>query len=101
MIYSLYFFINIITCNLIKRIGRPLDKIIIVDNMPQNFRLQKENGIIIKAFWGEDNFDTALIDLYPILVNIAKEGGDVRKSLVKYRDEIVEKVTSNISKHNL
>ena len=83
------------------RIGRPLDKIIIVDNMPQNFRLQKENGIIIKAFWGEDNYDTALIDLYPILVNIAKEGGDVRKSLVKYRDEIVKNVTSCISKNDM
>ena len=80
------------------RIGRPLDKIIIVDNMPQNFRLQKENGIIIKAFWGEDIYDTALLDLYPILVNIAKEGGDVRKSLVKYKDEIVKNVTSCISK---
>ena len=83
------------------RIGRPLDKIIIVDNMPQNFRLQKENGIIIKAFWGEDSFDTALCDLYPILVNIAKEGGDVRKSLIKYKDEIVKKVTSCISKSDL
>jgi Dullard-like phosphatase family protein len=80
------------------RIGRPLDKIIIVDNMPQNFRLQKENGIIIKAFWGEDIYDTALLDLIPILVNIAKEGGDVRKSLIKYKDDIFKNVTSCISK---
>ena len=36
------------------RIGRPLDKIIIIDNMPQNFSLQKENGIMIKPFQGED-----------------------------------------------
>ena len=83
------------------RIGRPLDKIAIVDNMPQNFRLQKENGINIKAFWGEDIYDTALINLSPILTNIAEEGGDIRKGLAKYRDEIVEKVTSNISKHNI
>ena len=83
------------------RIGRPLDKIAIVDNMPQNFRLQKENGINIKAFWGEDIYDTALFNLAPILINIAKEGGDIRKGLAKYRDEIVEKVTSNISKHNI
>ena len=83
------------------RIGRPLDKIIIVDNMPQNFRLQKENGIIIKAFWGEDIYDSALFDLIPILVNIAKEGGDVRKSLVKYKDEIFKNVTSFISRGDL
>ena len=81
------------------RLGRPIDKIIIVDNMPQNFRLQKENGVNIRAFWGEDPYDTALIDLMPILVNIAKEGGDVRVGLRKYRDEIVNKVTSNMSKH--
>jgi hypothetical protein len=68
--------------------------------MPQNFRLQKDNGINIRAFWGEDPYDTALIELTPILENIAKEGGDVRKGLAKYRDDIVKKVTSNISKHN-
>ena len=83
----------------LSRLGRPIDKIIIVDNMLQNFRLQKENGINIRTFWGEDPYDTALFDLMPILVNIAKEGGDVRFGLKKYRDEIVRKVTSNISKH--
>ena len=83
------------------RIGRPIEKMIIVDNMPQNFRLQKENGIIIKAFWGEDNYDTALLDLIPILVNIAKEGGDLRKGIVKYKDEILNNVTSFISKENI
>ena len=82
------------------RVGRPLDKIIIVDNMPQNFRLQKENGINIKAFWGEDVNDNALEELGKILVNIARDGGDVRVGLEKYRDEIVKKVTSNISKNS-
>ena len=83
------------------RIGRPLDKIVIIDNMPQNFRLQKENGINIKPFWGEDIYDAALINLTPILINIAEEGGDIRQGLAKYRDEIVEKVTSNIYKNNI
>ena len=82
----------------LKRIGRPLDKIIIIDNMPQNFRLQKENGIMIKAFWGEDKYDTALYDLIPILVNIAKDGGDIRKGLVKYKEDILKKISSSISK---
>ena len=82
------------------RVGRPLDKIIIVDNMPQNFRLQKENGINIKAFWGEDVNDNALEELGKILVNIARDGGDVRIGLEKYRDEIVKNVTSNISRNN-
>ena len=51
----------------ISRLGRDLSKIIIVDNMPQNFRLQKENGIFIKTFYGEDTNDTALIELALIL----------------------------------
>ena len=84
----------------LNRIGRPIDKMIIVDNMPQNFRLQKENGINIKAFWGDDANDNALEELGKILINIAKDGGDVRIGLKKYRDEIVNKVTSNISKTN-
>ena len=84
----------------LNRIGRPLDSIIIVDNMPQNFRLQKENGINIKAFWGEDANDNALEELGKILINIAEDGEDVRIGLEKYRDEIVKKVTSNISKSN-
>ena len=80
------------------RIGRPLDKMIIVDNMPQNFRLQKENGINIKACWGEDVDDNALEELGIILINIARDGGDVRKGLEKYKDEIIRKVTSNMAK---
>ena len=82
------------------RLGRSLDKVIIVDNMPQNFRLQKENGIHIRPFWGDDAQDTALIELQPILLNIAKEGGDVRKGLRKYKDEIMNKVTMNQTDRN-
>ena len=82
------------------RVGRPLDSTIIVDNMPQNFRLQKENGIIIKAFWGEDHSDRALFELIPILVNIAKEGGDIRIGLAKYKKDIIKKVTSCFSPKN-
>jgi Dullard-like phosphatase family protein len=83
------------------RIGRPLDKVIIVDDMPQNFRLQRQNGITIKPFLGDDNTDMALYDLLPILKHIAEKGNDVRIELAKYRDEIVKKITSNISKHNI
>ena len=82
----------------LNRIGRPLDKIIIVDNIPQNFKLQRENGINIKSFWGKDVNDNALLELGIILVNIAKEGGDIRIGLKKYEDDILSKVASNISK---
>ena len=82
----------------ITRIGRPLEKMIIVDNMPQNFRLQRENGIVIKAFWGDDEYDNALISLKEILLKIADEFNDVRKGLVKYKDEILNKVSSNCAR---
>ncbi len=36
--------------------------------------------LILKRFV-EDIYDTALIDLAPILINIAKIGGDLRKGL--------------------
>ena len=81
------------------RIGRPLNSTIIIDNMPQNFRFQKENGISIKPFWGQDFNDKTLYDLMPILLDIAKNGGDVRLSLNKYKDEIIGKITSNVSKN--
>ena len=84
----------------LQRIGRPLDKIIIIDNIAQNFRMQKNNGILIKPFYGEDQNDQALIDLIPILINIAKDNIDTRNGLVKYRDEIMTKITSNLFRRN-
>ena len=81
------------------KIGTPLDKTIIIDNMPQNFRKHKENSIYIKSFFGQENDDKALIDLIPVLVNIAKSGKDVRKELVKYKENIVCEISSNLYKH--
>ena len=85
----------------LSKLGRDLSKVIIVDNMPQNFRLQKENGIFIKAFWGEDNYDTALYDLGIILEKIALEYKDLRKGLNYYKDEILNKVSSNFARKDI
>jgi len=79
------------------RIGRSLDKILIVDNMKQNFKFQKDNGILIKSFYGKEDYsgraDTILEELAKILIKIAQEGGDLRKSIIKYKNEIVNKIT--------
>ena len=79
------------------RIGRDLDKILIIDNMMQNFKLQKDNGILIKSFYGEEDInnmnDNVLEELADILIKIAKDGGDIRKGLIKYKNEIIKKVT--------
>jgi CTD small phosphatase-like protein 2 len=84
----------------ISRIGRDLSKTIIVDNMPQNFRLQKENGILIKTFYGEDQSDKSLLELIPILTEMAKTPGkDLRDALALFKDEILKKVSSNLSRN--
>ena len=82
------------------RIGRSLDSTIIVDNLPQSFKLQKENGIFIKSFWAQDPNDKALYYLIPILINIALEEIDVRDGLEKYKEEIVSQITSNLYDYN-
>ena len=69
---------------------------IIVDNLPQNYKLQKKNGINIKSYWEEDYDDVALGELAQILVNIIQNGEDVRNGIEKYRNEIIGKVTSKI-----
>ena len=80
----------------LSKLGRDLSKIIIVDNMEQNYKLQKNNGITIRPFWGKDNEDTALIDLLEILIKIAEKKMDVRRGLKLYKEDIISKVTSNI-----
>ena len=77
----------------LNRIGRSIDTIIIVDNMPQNYRLHKENGIHIKSFWGKNPDDNVLEELGVILIDIAKDGGDVRNGLKNYKNEILKKVS--------
>lgn len=50
----------------LSKIGRDNSKTIIVDNIPENFRLQPFNGFAIKTFI-DDMRDTNLIDLQKIL----------------------------------
>jgi len=50
----------------LSKIGRPLNKTIIVDNVAENFSLQPDNGIFIKS-WFDDMSDTALLELAPLL----------------------------------
>jgi CTD small phosphatase-like protein 2 len=82
-------------------INRNLSRIVIVDNMSQNFKLQKENGILISSFWGYDEKDTALLELGEILELIALEmieSGykiDIRDEIKKYKNEIYNKVSMN------
>lgn len=50
----------------LSKLGRDLSTTIIVDNIPENFQLQPENGIYIKS-WFKDPDDCALMELMPLL----------------------------------
>ena len=50
----------------LSKIGRDIKKVIIIDNLRENFKLQQENGIWIKT-WYDDFKDTALIELCQLL----------------------------------
>ena len=79
------------------KLGRDLSKIIIVDNMPQNFCLQKENGILISNYFGQDNGENTLDILLDVLLKIAQRiGRDVRNEIKKYKEEILTKITTNL-----
>ena len=80
----------------ISKLGRDLSRIIIVDNMEQNYKLQPNNGITIRPFWGKDTNDMALFDLFNILIKIAKMNMDVRDGIRYFKEDIISKVTSNI-----
>ena len=85
----------------LSKLGRNMNKIIIVDNMPQNYQLQPNNGINIRPFWGKDQNDMALKDLIDILVNIAEKKMNVAMGLKFYKEDIVRKVTSNMFRREL
>ena len=80
----------------LSRLGRDLSRIIIVDNMEQNYKLQPENGITIRPFWGKDANDMALVDLLGLLIEIAKRNMDVRAGISYFKEDIISRVTSNI-----
>ena len=64
--------------------------------MEQNYKLQPENGITIRPFWGKDANDMALVDLLNVLVEIAKNNMDVRDGIRIFKEDIISRVTSNI-----
>ena len=80
----------------ISRIGRDIKKMIIIDDCSENFRLNKENGIKIVTYNGDNNVnDTVLFELKKLLVNIYKKNyDDLRQAIKDYQDEIQSKISS-------
>ena len=81
----------------ITKLGRDIRKIIVVDDDENNFVLNKENGIKIKSFLGEENnTDTALFELKKILILFERmKLDDVRKGIKTYEKDIKDKISMN------
>lgn len=77
----------------LSKIGRKLDRTIIIDNSIESFELQKDNGILINSYLpdineynDDDDDDDSLYELAIILKNIihqSKENKDVRVHIKK------------------
>jgi len=53
-----------------------------VDNFPENFCLQKDNGICIKT-WVGDTSDDALINLEAVMMQLVKSNCDDVRTFLK------------------
>jgi Dullard-like phosphatase family protein len=65
----------------LRKLGRDLKNTIILDNCPQSYTLQPNNGIPSRTWMGDKN-DRQLEDLIPVLLELAKVP-DVRESIKK------------------
>ena len=76
----------------LSKLGRDLKKTIIVDNIAENFCLQKDNGIFIKT-WYDDQDDTELEKIGSLLKELViNQVSDVGKTLRHYRDQMILKM---------
>ena len=77
------------------KLGRDLSKVIIIDNLPDNFKLQPHNGLAIKT-WLDEMKDTQLNDIGQFLKNLtSKRPSDVRSVLQKVKDEVGKRMRKN------
>jgi Dullard-like phosphatase family protein len=88
---------TILGCSVYKdlsKLGRDLSKVIIIDNLKENFKMQPNNGIFIKT-WTNDINDVQFKDLLKILKDIVSFNvSDVRPVIQKMNDEI--KISRNM-----
>ena len=75
-------------------LGRDISKIIIIDDDENCFKLNKDNGIKIRAFNGNSKVDNALFELKKILILIYKKNyEDVRIAISEFSNDIKNKVS--------
>jgi len=81
----------------LSNIGRDLSKTMIIDNLPDNFALQQNNGLAIIT-WTDDINDTQLDDLMKILKDMYDaKVSDVREVVKKINEEATKNIRINVS----
>ena len=79
----------------LSKLGRDIKKVIVVDNIANNYKLNPENGIQILPFFGENNDDNVLEELKKILILFYKDKlEDLRIGIKRYKKEIINKITN-------
>jgi CTD small phosphatase-like protein 2 len=85
----------------LSKLGRDLSKVLIVDNVAENFQLQPDNGIFIRT-WYDDMNDAALKELSPLLKEIAiKQVKDIRQALRNLRDQMIKQIQEGVPNPHL
>ena len=80
----------------LSKLGRDLTRTIIVDNIEENYTLQKDNGILIQTWKGNFN-DRELFDIKnflnetAIILDNCEERGDIRKVIRGVNKELKNK----------
>ena len=80
----------------LNKLGRDINKVIIVDNIANNYKFNPDNGIQIYPYFGENDEeeDNVLEELKKILILIYKDKcDDVRFGIKKYKNDILKNVT--------
>jgi len=67
----------------LQTVSKDLSKVVIVDNSPIAYSLNKENGIAIPDYFGTNQQDESLLHLLPLLEEV-RDADDVRKALLPY-----------------
>lgn len=80
-------------------LGRDLNRMLIIDNIPENYLKHPENGVKIPSFYGEED-DNKLLELTKDLIKaISTSPSDIRPFLPKIRDRLSKEIktkTNNI-----
>lgn len=80
----------------LSKLGRDLSKLIFVDNLEENFKLQPNNGLPIKT-WIDDIEDNELNNLGFFLKELRhKEPKDVRPIIKSVKEELTKKMKYNV-----